>query len=87
MARAKKLGRPRRGEISINKIPREGRENTFIKDWKLAIEKLMKDFCFEEWQMESVIEKAKESFLITDTEYDKYNKAWKFFREEMMLAI
>lgn len=70
----------------ITKMDGEG-TGKYVSNWEKAIKRLMTDFCFLDWQIEEAIEKAKAVFTPTDTETDKYNKAWRFFREEMMLSV
>ena len=73
--------------INIVKVAKNDGSKNSIKNWEKQIKNLMSDFCFENWQMEDVINKAKELFLPWDDEEDKYNKAWKVFKEEMMLSV
>lgn len=52
--------------------------------WEKAIRKLMKDFYFTDAQVKRVIESAKDKISLTDGENEKYNKAWKLFKKELM---
>lgn len=66
----------------VYKDSKHGHEN-YVKDWEESIKKLMKEFNFNEKQIGKVLEKAKTTFVSTDKELDKYNKAWNFFKQEL----
>ena len=71
------------GRLTTNKDyqnPGAGR----TKEWEKAIKDLMSDFGFTDLQKKSVMEKAKASFTPQDGNTQKYNKAWKYFKEVMM---